>query len=240
MPSKTLPTKAGIAHLWSEFHPRGFEPVTGLQFQIDVLRKLGIKLQPPTHRTNAELAFMFEWDGYRVYTWTSWIPWLGRAREEDSLWVGIAKVLPDKTERWCYLRQMRRTENHLYRTEMYGKILRRRLMKRPQCPLCECYFTLMPGKNIGSCFWRCESCLSTAWDTKDFLEGLPPEALRFLNDQRAERDRSAKRRKKIEKEEHRKVRRAASIRRGWVEVVAGPRPISTPPKPVPPPEDIMF
>jgi|GEM_PF-2113336 len=182
MPAQYLPIESAIQLLEIELvRKRGFTKKVGLCHFREATKDE--TLIPPRVRPGRELGFVFTKDRFTAVIWTGWLPGEKRSREQDSGWIVI-----EEDGKGIYFSQLRRTRNFIDRILMEAKIARARIRTRPDCPRCGNAMSIVHGKGLGSCYWRCKACQTReGWDHEAFLKQLSKEALDYLARKRKRR-----------------------------------------------------
>ena len=185
MPKKFLPHEDDLARLKEELvdRGRGFFMVEGLQH----LRRTrhDVRALAPRPQSGGELGFAFQNYDLTIIVWTTWVPAWRAAREDDSGW-----VVYEEQGRLRYALPVHRTKNFAKHLLMEAKIARLRVRLRPSCHTCQRRMMIAYGKGMLSRFWRCPFRHEhMPWDTKEFLQALPPEAMKHLRRRRRAHER---------------------------------------------------
>ena len=206
MPSKVLPTREEFGWIWKDhLKDLGFFITEGLTHFYHSTKN--VRAEAPSFREGAELGFGWQDRELTTIGWTSYVPSLRRARENDRGWIVI-----EQDGDPVYFIPLNRTGKFVSNFDTELRIARLRIAYRPSCPVCKERMKIAMGKGLGSRYWRCPARHAReSWDTEAFLVALPPGAKRYLFRRRAARERWQNICRRLGK----KIRQAMLIRKKW-------------------------
>jgi hypothetical protein len=144
-----------------------------------------LDLIAPNRKKEREDTYQLFANDHRVIIHTSYSERLGRAQDEDYVWILI--IRGDKIR---YARPLLRTKNLFPRVLGYAKACVERIRVKHICPFCHKQFDIVRGHAWGSYYWRCVN-LECQYHlhqhnrpTANFDEGLSQESKNFVKVER--------------------------------------------------------
>lgn len=183
MPAQVLPSAEAFKKFEEKMLEKGFRKLGRSELRSD-FKRLG--LEAPRPREGREVGFTFHANGLTAVVWTTYLEEAGEARQEDAGWVLIKE---GDTPRY-FSHPIHRTKGFLCRLYKWAQVNKQRVEKRPLCPTCQAFMSIVPGPALKARYWECDRALrhpdhkkrTVMWD-KPLSEG----ARRFVLAERQKR-----------------------------------------------------